>query len=378
MLIALGFLYIAAGLVRFLPAPTLWIWKMTVVTTEFGHFLAVPALIIAIFTLTKHKPWAFVIYMLAALVLLTPSIESYFFGKTLNSQLVATFGTRAELPSTSGFSFRKAFLPSDAQSVTPRKVSFTRPDGSLGLFYFYGATGSSTQAAPLVISIHGGSWNSGDPLQLPELNSVLAHAGYAVAAINYRFIESSPWPAQKNDVLAGVAWIRAHASEYSIDPNQLVILGRSAGGQIAETVAFDPPEELKPAVRGCISFYAPADMNFAYKFGTEDDLLKSLALVRSFLGGTPDQMQNNYHTASGYDFVGSSTPPTLLLHGLNDQLVWYRQSERLRDKMKAAHRAVLLLEFPWATHGFDYNINGPSGQLSTEAILAFMSSVTRL
>jgi acetyl esterase/lipase len=75
--------------------------------------------------------------------------------------------------------------------------------------------------------------------------------------------------------------------------------------------------------------------------------------------------------------VSGSTVPTLLIHGEKDELVWVRQSERLDAKLAAAHRPHLFLKLPWATHGCDYNFNGPCGQISTYAIENFLGEVMR-
>jgi hypothetical protein len=37
----------------------------------------------------------------------------------------------------------------------------------------------------------------------------------------------------------------------------------------------------------------------------------------------------------------------------------------------------LYLEFPWATHAFDYNLHGPGGQLTCFALETFLARVTR-
>jgi acetyl esterase/lipase len=226
-----------------------------------------------------------------------------------------------------------------------------------------------------VVVIHGGGWNSGNPLEFPELNSVLAREGYAVASVDYRLLPSAKWPTQKDDVLSAIQYLIDHAHDYSIDPTRIVLLGRSAGGQLAEVIAFNPPDELKLAIVGCIAFYARADMNVGYQMGGEDDLHKIRPLLREYLDGTPESNPKNYHDASAFDFVDPTSPPILLLHGRHDEFVPYQQSLRLTEEIQKIRGSVLYLDLPWATHGFDYNIHGPGGQLSTQAILGFLKKV---
>jgi hypothetical protein len=48
----------------------------------------------------------------------------------------------------------------------------------------------------------------------------------------------------------------------------------------------------------------------------------------------------------------------------------------LIKKLKPAGVKYYWLKLPWATHGFDYNLNGPGGQLSTYAVETFLNTVT--
>jgi len=168
--------------------------------------------------------------------------------------------------------------------------------------------------------------------------------------------------------------VKGHALGWSVDPSKLILLGRSAGGQIAEASAYALRD---PAVRGVIALYAPADMNFAWKWGREDDALKSPELLRRFLGGTPATAGPAYDSASAILFVDASSPPTLLVHGTLDTLVWNRQSERLAAKLKASGVTHLLVELPWGTHALDYNLGSPSGQLTTYSVGWFLATQCR-
>ena len=65
------------------------------------------------------------------------------------------------------------------------------------------------------------------------------------------------------------------------------------------------------------------------------------------------------------------------MHGELDPLVWHRQSERLDQKLADAGVAHLFVSLPWATHAFEFNINGPGGQLTTFSIEWFLAAVTK-
>jgi len=228
--------------------------------------------------------------------------------------------------------------------------------------------------APCIVILHTGGWNRGTSDEFTPFSQLLARNGYAVAAIEYRLAPDSIWPAQRDDTLEAIRYLKSHAAELSIDPTRLILLGRSAGGQIAEAVAYTAND---PAIRGCIAFYAPADMSYAYQFGREDDMLKSPLLLRQFLGGSPAQASANYDSASSIRYAGRQSPPTLLLHGAPDPLVWVRQSERLDRRLAEAGVAHYFVRVPWGTHAFDFNLNGPGGQISTYAVGYFLAAVLK-
>jgi len=227
---------------------------------------------------------------------------------------------------------------------------------------------------PLVVMIHGGSWRGGSRRDLPDLNRYLAARGFAVAAVSYRFAPADPHPAASNDIHAAIQFLKSNASRLEIDPSRIALIGRSAGGQLALLEGYTGRD---PAIRGVAALYAPSDQLFGYQNPSNPRVLNSTLVLESYLAGNPKTKPDAYRTASPINFVRRSTVPTLLVHGDKDELVWVRQSERLDAKLAAAHRPHFFLRLPWATHGCDYNFNGPCGQISTYAIEVFLGEVMR-
>jgi acetyl esterase/lipase len=120
-------------------------------------------------------------------------------------------------------------------------------------------------------------------------------------------------------------------------------------------------------------------MPFAWSVSREDDALNSVNLMRQYLGGPPDTPAQvaRYASASGQLLATKDSPPTLLIHGVPDTLAWYRHSERLTVRLKELGVPHTHLQLPWATHGFDFNPDGPGGQLADYAIAKFLAEVTR-
>ena len=86
---------------------------------------------------------------------------------------------------------------------------------------------------PLVIWICGGAWITMDRSAHTPYLAEYARHGYIVASIEYRLSGSACFPAQLQDVKAAIRYLRAHAPEYGIDPEQIALMGESAGGYLA-------------------------------------------------------------------------------------------------------------------------------------------------
>ena len=257
---------------------------------------------------------------------------------------------------------RSADRHAQADEDATRRVRPSRPVAS-----------SPTPQAACVVVVHGGSWQSGDSRQFPRLNAYLAARGYVVAAINYRLSPGHRFPAQRDDVLAAIGFLKANAAELGIDPTCFVLLGRSAGGHLALLAAYTARD---PAIRGVISFYAPTDLRWGYEHPARKRVIDGCAVIEAFLGGGPTALPDTYPAASPLSFAGAECPPTLLIHGARDNLVSPHQSEMLAERLAAAGCRHFYLSLPWATHGCDANFSGPSGQISTYAIERFLAMAT--
>src|SRR6185437_10505580 len=104
------------------------------------------------------------------------------------------------------FSFSKMFTGIGVKNVPFKTIAYkTIANDPLTLDY-YRATGN--KQAPVIIVIHGGSWENGDSRQLPDLNSYLACRGYNIAAINYRLAPAYKSPAPVEDTKDAIEYLK--------------------------------------------------------------------------------------------------------------------------------------------------------------------------
>jgi len=364
-------LMLALALTTVFKAQKVVVWQLSILATEFGHWFVVLCVALALGTwITRTgqsaKPILTVVLIVCALLFARPVAQAYMGQQTWSTRLEQTFGVK--MPAAM-ISMAPLWIGKKVPVATPEIHTFATTPAKLNMLFY---RASSASPSPWVLIIHGGGWDSGDAAKLPELNSHLVAAGYSVAAIEYRLAPIWKWPAQREDSLAAIAYLKAHAKELNIDPTRWVVMGRSAGGQIAQSVAF---QQNDPTLKGLIAYYSPADMDFAFRYAKDRDIINSKDLLINFLGGTPDQVPAAYTDASPIQFAGKYSPPTLLIHGHPDPLTWSVQSRRLSDKLEAAGRPIVYIELPWATHAFDYSLNGPSGQIATSAVDLFLRAV---
>lgn len=379
-LLLVASVFLASASLVWLRAPTVTTWKLAILVSEFGHALILlPVLLVAVVLVQSGgrpspvQAVTILVALLTAVSLLRPTVTAWRLAQGMPDRLAKAFG--ATLPD------RKPIEVSALWAVSPEaKVAIeTREVRTPGVeeplkMDFYRAVRPAGEPAPCVVMIHGGGWDSGDRTQLSALNHRLARRGYAVAAISYRLAPAHHWPAQRDDVEAALDALHRDATALGIDPTRIVVMGRSAGGQIATAIAY---RSGRSAIRGVVAYYAPHDLHFAWAFTKERDVLDSFKLMRNYLGGGPGEKKQAFDSASGYLAVNPQSPPTLLVHGQIDSLVWHRQSERLAEALEKQGVPHFFLSLPWATHGFDFNPSGPGGQLATYALEAFLASVTR-
>ncbi|MET9926744.1 MULTISPECIES: alpha/beta hydrolase [unclassified Streptomyces] len=88
---------------------------------------------------------------------------------------------------------------------------------------------------PAVVLITGGSWYT--HASWATNAKQFANQGFQVFIMNYRLNFEAAWPAQRDDVASAVKWVRDNAGRYDADPDNVLIVGSSAGGQLATDAA---------------------------------------------------------------------------------------------------------------------------------------------
>lgn len=92
---------------------------------------------------------------------------------------------------------------------------------------------------PLVIFIHGGGWRSGNKTMDHAMAQSVTPHGYVTMCVDYRKSTEALYPAALIDLKCAIRWARANAEKYHIDPENITLIGTSAGGQMAALIGSE-------------------------------------------------------------------------------------------------------------------------------------------
>lgn len=229
---------------------------------------------------------------------------------------------------------------------------------------------------PLIINIHGGAFKMGSKEQGVPL--AYLSQGYAVASINYRLSQHAKFPAQIEDCKAAVRWLRAHATEYRLNPNRFAAWGSSAGGHLAamlgttgDSKEFDVGAHLDQSsrVQAVVDYFGPTDFlqMDAHRLpnGMTHDPANSPE--SELIGGAIQENKDRTARANPITYVTPGDPPFLICHGNKDPLVPHHQSELLEAALKKAGVPVTFYTVIGAGHG---GFKDPKVPEMTRAFLA--------
>lgn len=164
----------------------------------------------------------------------------------------------------------------------------------------------------LVMNIHGGFWRAKYNLDhAGHLCAALTAKGLATANVEYRRVgnEGGAWPGAFSDIRSAYSFLTQNASQYNLDAKRIVVMGHSAGGQLALCLAAH-----ESGVTRVVSLAGVVDLRRAYQLHLSNDA------VVEFLHGTPNEVADHYREA---DPMQLSIPQAQqwLIHGSADDTV---------------------------------------------------------
>jgi acetyl esterase/lipase len=195
--------------------------------------------------------------------------------------------------------------------------------------------------APIVVLVHGGGWVEGNNVYLENYYaSYFLSQGFVVVAPNYPLVTPdgkggylNQFPVPVDAVATAISWIQANAAAYGANPDEVVLLGTSAGTQIAAMIAYDPTgfgnwgQAAPLHVAGFIGDSGTYDWGLTNQYTYHD-------VIAQYLGSYYGSPQ--WNATEPITFVGPGQAPALLIDGTDDLFSNYQNSTEFANALQAA------------------------------------------
>ena len=221
----------------------------------------------------------------------------------------------------------------------------------------------ASKAIPAIVFIHGGAWRQGNKRSGRRLLTPFVESGrYVGVSVGYRLSQEARWPAQIHDCKAAIRWIRANAKAYGIDPKKIAVWGTSAGGHLVSMLGVSENIEDLEGALGKHTNESSRVTCVANYFGpsallTMDDFPSSITHNSSdspesqLIGGPIQEHKEKSQNASPITHVTKDDAPFLHVHGDQDKLVPFNQSQVLDAALDKAGVPSLLITMRDRGHG---------------------------
>ncbi|WP_267404161.1 MULTISPECIES: alpha/beta hydrolase fold domain-containing protein [unclassified Chryseobacterium] len=191
---------------------------------------------------------------------------------------------------------------------------------------------------PGIAMVHGGGWISGSKENEKFMAMELASRGYVVIAIGYRLADVAKYPAGVEDIETGIDWLKKNYGKYSLNKKKMVVLGESAGAQMATLVGVKKKNKIQAIVNvdGIVSFIHPEAEESTY--------------AAYWLGGDRENNLKNWKEASPLEYVDKNTPPTLFIN--SSQPRFHAGRDDMMKKLKSYNIPTEFHEIKDSPHSF--------------------------
>lgn len=229
----------------------------------------------------------------------------------------------------------------DTRTPTEDGIVYGQAGGETLTMDYYAPKGEGLH--PAAIIIHGGGYQRGNSKSGSEAYCAdfLAPAGYAVFSINYRLAPKYPYPDMVQDVEQSIRFIRQNAARWHVNPNQIALVGGSAGGFLSNMVGLlNVPGAQVEAV---VTLYAQSSFATVPLNKDVHALLDPLIQQK----GEAEALKE----ASPITYVKKGDPPFLLIQGDKDEYIPYTEDTNLQAALQRVGVRCDIIRIPGGMHG---------------------------
>lgn len=272
----------------------------------------------------------------------------------------------------------RRLLKKQAKNVTTGTFIIPVENGAITGYYFAKEGRDSkrlTSLRPLILFFHGGGWVWGNMDLYSFICARLAYVTNAVIlSVDYRLAPQHKFPTAVEDCYNSLLWAAQGARYWKTDPEQLFVMGDSAGGNLAAVVSRLARDRKGPTLAGQILIYPVTDGRLrtpsleTFKESPSLTTKEMQFFVKSYMSEPKDILHPNFSPLLSKDH--SRLPPTLIITADNDPLL--DDGRLYAEALKSADTPVCYLECKNTVHGFLAYPDAPGSQESEAAILQFI------
>ncbi len=237
---------------------------------------------------------------------------------------------------------------------------------------------------PVVFWIHGGGWQAGDKSGVQIKPQFFLDKEFVFVSTNYRLLPDVDMATIVRDIAKSIHWVHDHIAEHGGDPQRLLVMGHSAGAQLAALVCTDDrylkAEGLSLAIiQGCVpvdgdTFDVPAIIETAETRRRVHGLPQAKFGHREKFGNDPAKHRD--FSAVTHVAKDKGIPPFLILH-VAEHPDTSAQAQRLGNVLKDAGVPATVFGAKETTHS---KINADLGlpdDPATKALFEFLGKALK-
>ena len=219
------------------------------------------------------------------------------------------------------------------------------------------------------MSFYGGALTAGDKNQQAFIGQRFAAAGIVTGVVNYRLSPGVMHPAHIQDAAASFAWVKRHIAEYGGNPDQVFVIGHSAGAYLVALLSTDERyvAAQKLALRDIRGVVPVSAFYWVERTGVAPDRDKRV-------WGTDEKV---WVDASPAHHLHAGLPPTLILYADGDD-EWRRQqnTEAAQAMKNAGNANVTVAMVKDRTHNTIWSHIAADGDEAADRIIQFIRATT--
>ncbi len=211
----------------------------------------------------------------------------------------------------------------------------------------------------IMVYIHGGAWSGGDKGDYAGSCERRAKAGYAAASINYRMLgEGATWVEMLEDITSALELVKTTAAEKGITLQKAGLTGGSAGAHLAMLYSYKNRSVSPIEIVFCADQCGPSNFNDNQFYEGCADPTWVYSIISGLIGSpfeksTIGDVAAQLRDASPVTYITKDSPPTIVAHGMKDDVVVYSQGTDVYNAFLAAGGVCELIVYPNSGHGLD-------------------------